>query len=78
MAFVDAIVTIDPGHNSLIGPPGPPGPPGSQGAQGVPGPMGPQGPPGPTGSGAIDNDLRIYVQHIMSVLDPGGPPAPPP
>lgn len=28
--------------------------------------------------GGVDTELRTYVQHIMSVLDPGGPPPPPP
>jgi hypothetical protein len=36
------------------------------------------GTPGPAGTGAIDSDLRAYVQRIMAVLDPGGPPPPPP
>lgn len=26
----------------------------------------------------VDAELRTYIQHIMSVLDPGGPPPPPP
>jgi hypothetical protein len=28
------------------------------------------------GQGAADVPLRTYIQHIMSQLDPGGPPAP--
>lgn len=30
----------------------------------------------PTGT-AVDNEVRIYLQNLMSVLDPGGPPPPP-
>jgi hypothetical protein len=50
-----------------VGPPGP---------QGAPGPQGPPGPPGPPGT--VDAELRAYVQRIMAVLDPTGPPPPPP
>jgi len=42
------------------------------------GPEGPAGPPGTPGASGSDHDLRVYVQHVMSVLDPTGPPPPPP
>ena len=51
---------------------GPVGPPGPQGEQGPPGPQ------GPVGTVGIDAELRAYVQQIMAVLDPSGPPPPPP
>ena len=38
------------------------------------GPTGPQGPPGP--ASGVDVELRAYIQQIMAVLDPGGPPPP--
>jgi len=53
-----------------VGPPGPPGPAGKDGTEGIAGPPGPQG--------AIDYELRAYVQRIMAVLDPGGVPPPAP
>jgi len=34
------------------------------------------GPPGP--AAGIDSELRAYIQRIMAVLDPNGPPPPPP
>lgn len=47
---------------------------GDTGATGATGPTGPTGPAGPN----VDSELRIYVQHLMSIIDPSGPPAPPP
>lgn len=63
--------TWSQGPPGETGPPGPPGPQGVAGAQGLPGPAGPAGT-------TVDVELRTYIQHIMSVLDPGGPPPPPP
>jgi hypothetical protein len=63
---LDLQFTEDAGQST----PGPAGPPGPQGEPG------PAGPPGP--AGVVDADLRAYVQRIMAVLDPTGPPPPSP
>jgi len=69
-ATVRVTVTTDGPVGVVAGPAGP------QGPQGIPGPVGPAGPAGP--AGAVDHDLRVYVQHIMSIIDPSGPPPPSP
>jgi len=34
---------------------------------------------GPAGSSTgTDSELRTYIQHIMAIIDPSGPPPPPP
>ena len=80
-----------PGLPGPVGPQGIQGPPGEPGAEGQQGPQGPQGlpgaqglqgiqgPPGPAGPfSGVDVELRTYIQTIMAVLDPGGPPPPVP